>query len=300
MPSVPTLAIAAAALIFIGLSAVVNALFLSSLGRTFVEVVLLAMLSVAADMAKAILPIVLVRSIRLRAVGQTTGAALMLVIVVTLSLTSGTGFAALTRGASTAARDAERLTRSALEQRLRDTDAQLALMPVGLPVAVLEAELAKSVADRRWVQSKSCTETVSVALRQFCAVHLSQSASRSTAMERDRLATYRVELIGRLASGPALSAESDPQASAIAGVFGVDASTLRRLLSIGLAITLELGSVILVLLLTGPAVLHWQDPDTGSAPTPARLPQSSDVARWRRQQGMFGFRARQGASNDNT
>ena len=187
-----------------------------------------------------------------------------------------------------------RVTLGQVTAELRDTDAQLALMPIGLPVAVLDAELGKSLADRRWGQSKSCTEMTSNALRQFCATHFALSASRASAMARDRLANYRAEIIGKLASGPAATTDNDPQAAAIASALGIDASKVRRHLSIGFAITLELGSIILVLLLTGPAVLHWQDPDTGEAPSPARLPQSSDVVRWRRQQGKFGF----GASRD--
>ncbi len=294
MPSLLAVAVGGAALVFIALSATMNALFLSSLGRTALEVTVLAVLSLAADVAKSVLPIVVVRAVALRAWGQAAGAALMLGIVVALSLASGTGFAALTRGASAASRDVERMARAGLETELRDTDAQLALMPIGLPVAVLDAELAKSLADRRLGQSKSCTEMTSNALRQFCATHFALSASRASAMARDRLANYRAEIIGKLASGPAATTDNDPQAAAIASALGIDASKLRRHLSIGFAITLELGSIILVLLLTGPAVLHWQDPDTGKAPSPARLPQSSDVVRWRRQQGKFGF----GASRD--
>lgn len=299
MPSVPTLAIATAALIFIALSAVMNALFLSSFGRTLTEILLLAVLSLAADMAKAALPIVLVRALRLRAFGQVIGAALMLLVVISLSLASGTGFAAMTRGAAAAAHDVERLSRTAKEQELRDVEARLALMPVGLPVAMLDAELARSATDRRWALSKSCTDMASQTSRQFCADHLSKSASRSAATARDRLAMQRSELIAELAAAPPAQTESDPQAVAIADVLGLDASRLRRLLSVALAVTLELGSVILVLLLAGPAVLHWHDTQVGCAPSPARLPQSSDVARWRRQQGRFSFGTQREAGNDN-
>lgn len=297
MPSVPTLAIACATLIFIGLSATMNALFLSSLGRTTVEAGLLATLSLAADVAKATLPVVLVRALALRAWGQMTGAALMLLIVVALSLASGTGFAASTRGAATAARETERMTRSALEQELRDTDAQLALLPVVLPVSVLDAEIAKTVADRRWAQSKSCSDTASNAHRQFCAAYLALSASSASATARARLASTRATLVERLASRPTAPTEADPQAAAIADVLGLDAAWLRRGLSVALAVTLELGSVILVLLLTGPAVLRWHDPIVGSETVPARMPSSSDVVRWRRQNDRFGFGVRREAND---
>lgn len=299
MPSILTLTVAGAALIFITLSATMNAMFLSSLGRTSLEESLLAMLSLAADVAKATLPIVLVRSLTLRAFGQATGAALMLVVVILLSLASGIGFAAMTRGAATAARDVERLARLAKEQELRDVEAQLALMPVGLPVSVLDAQLAQATADRRWNQSKSCSEMTSNAVRQFCAGHLAMSASRSTATARDRLATLRAALLDKLSASAPAHAEKDPQAAAIADVFGLDATRLRRLLSIFLAVTLELGSAILVVLLAGPAVLQWHSQPSVGAAIPAQMPPSSDVARWRRQQDRFGFGPRREANNGN-
>ncbi|RTL70309.1 MAG: hypothetical protein EKK41_12760 [Hyphomicrobiales bacterium] len=299
MPSVPTLAIASAALIFITLSAAMNALFLSSLGRTPVETVMLGVLSLAADTAKAVLPVVFARSIRLRAFGQTIGAALMLVIVMALSLASGTGFAAMTRGAATSAHEAERLSRAAKEQELRAIDARLALMPVGLPVAVIEAEIARASADRRWGLSKSCTDLASAALRQFCAGHLSLTVSLAAASARERISAERAALIIALTSKATTLIDADPQATAVAALTGLDASKIRRLLSVAFAATLELGSVILVLLLTGPAVLKWRDPDAPAELWPARLPQSTDVTRWRRQQGKFGFGMRREASNDN-
>ena len=100
-------AVALAALLFIAVSATMNALFLSSLGRTPIECGLLAAVSLASDIVKAVLPVVIMRAIILRAWVQGGAAALMLAVVVALSLASGTGFAALTRGTVTASRAAQ-------------------------------------------------------------------------------------------------------------------------------------------------------------------------------------------------
>ena len=57
MSSLPTLCIAISAALFIALSATMNALFLSSLGRTAAEASILAVLSIAADMNNPVLPV---------------------------------------------------------------------------------------------------------------------------------------------------------------------------------------------------------------------------------------------------
>jgi hypothetical protein len=92
-----------AALMFIAVSAIMNALFLSSLGRTPLEVGLLAAVSLASDISKAVLPVLMVRAVWLRAWGNAAAAALLLMGVVALSLASGTGFALMrTRNANAA------------------------------------------------------------------------------------------------------------------------------------------------------------------------------------------------------
>ena len=73
-----------AALLFIGVSATMNALFLSSLGRTSLEVGLLAAVSIASDISKAVLPVLMLRSVLLRAWGNVAAAALLLLGVVAL------------------------------------------------------------------------------------------------------------------------------------------------------------------------------------------------------------------------
>ncbi|MGL1446974.1 hypothetical protein ACSTIZ_00510, partial [Vibrio parahaemolyticus] len=74
-----------------------------SLGRGPFEIVVLAAVSVASDVVKAVLPVVLARAVILRAWTHGIVAAVMLAVVIAFSLVSGTGFAALMRGASAAA-----------------------------------------------------------------------------------------------------------------------------------------------------------------------------------------------------
>ena len=157
-----------AALLFIGVSATMNALFLSSLGRTSLEVGLLAAVSIASDISKAVLPVLMVRSVLLRAWGNAAAAALLLLGVVALSLASGTGFAALMRDATTSARGAHSEQIAATRQELREIEARLAALAGSRGAPIIEADIAALHIDRRWQTSKFCTEPNSATARQFC------------------------------------------------------------------------------------------------------------------------------------
>ena len=276
-----------AAVLFIAVSATMNALFLSSLGRTPVEVGLLAAVSIAADVVKAGLPVVIARALVLRAWTHGIVAAVMLVVVIVVSLASGTGFAALTRGAAVATKEASADKLAARQREVRDIEARLEALGQPRPAAVIKAEIAAIQIDRRWQSTKLCTEITSSTARQFCGDVFKQRAELATALERNRLTAERRATRDRIealqtAGG---SAESDPQASAIAALLGVDRTVPRLVMTVSVAVVVELGSVILVLLAIGPTLNGWHEP--GTAPKlpakPAQVPPSPDRAHWHRQ-----------------
>ncbi|MBX9924953.1 MAG: hypothetical protein K2Y05_01220 [Hyphomicrobiaceae bacterium] len=283
-----TFAMASAALLFIALSATVNALFLSSIGRTPVEVALLAALSIAADVAKAGLPVVAVRAAMVRAWGHLVAATLMLALVVMLSLASGIGFAALTRNAATSAREAKAQQVITWRRDLFELDVQLQRLAPGRSVAIVDALLDGLRVDRRWSATKGCTEITSAQARLLCTEVASLNTERVQSVEQARLETLRSTLRQRLAThSEGTIADSDPQSSAIGAVLGIDSATPRRVLSVFLAIVIETGSVLLVFLTLGPALAGWRPPGDGpiTPPQPANIPQANDVARWQRSQG---------------
>ncbi len=281
-------AMASAALLFIVLSATVNALFLSSIGRTPVEVALLAALSIAADVAKAGLPVVAVRAALVRAWGHLIAATLMLSLVIMLSLASGIGFAALTRNAATSVREAKAQQVVTWRRDLIELDVQLQSLAPGRSVAIVDALLDGLRVDRRWAATKGCTEIISTQGRVFCTEAASLNSERAQAVERARLEMLRHTLRGRLATLSDITvAESDPQSSAIGAVLGIDGALPRLVLSVFLAIVIETGSVLLVFLTLGPALAGWRAPGdvAAPAPEPANIPQIGDVARWQRDHG---------------
>ena len=161
--------VAGAALLFIAVSAIMNALFLSSLGRTPAEVALLAAVSIASDMVKAVLPVLIVRAAIVRAWSHGAIASVMLTVVVALSLASGTGFAALTRNASVTARGAQADELAARQKELRDIETGIEGLAPARQAAVVEAEIAGQSIDLRWSMSKSCTDITAASTRKFCA-----------------------------------------------------------------------------------------------------------------------------------
>lgn len=291
MSTLLTLAMAAAAALFVGLSATMNALFLSSLGRTPLEAGILAALSIAGDMTKAVLPVVMMRAAQLGAWAHLAAASLLMLLVVILSLSSGMGFAALTRSGVTAARQTHADQLASLERALRDAQMRLALVAGARPAGVVEADIAVVTLDRRWGVSKSCGEISSPSVRQFCADLLKLRSERVAALEHDRLTAERIVIENKLAArqSEGIATESDPQAAAIAALLGIDVTMPRRALATFMAIVIELGSVILVLLVAGPALAGWRD--LGSVPAPAPVPDnpppSRDVSHWHRHRGAF-------------
>ena len=281
--------LAAAALVFVVVSAVMNALFLSSLGRTRIEAGLLAAVSIAADMTKAALPVVLVRAAALRTWGQAAAAAVMLMSVTALSLASGTGFAALTREAASGIRaaHAERVVARRMEIQRIETRMGLSVTKRGSDV--LGLEVAAAMLDRRWQASNGCAAPASPSSRAFCADVLKLKGTLAEARDRDRLEqelrSARAALDTLLAAD--IGSDNDPQATAIATLFGIERTWPRVMVASSVTIILELGSVLLVLLAAGSALRGAGcRGKTPSAPfVPAEVPHQADRSFWHRQRG---------------
>ena len=280
-------AVAVAAFVFVAVSATMNALFLSSLGRTPTEVALLAAVSLASDVVKAVLPVIMLRAVMIRAWTAGFAATVMLVVVVALSLASGTGFAALTRGAAIVSREgqAERLVTQ--QRDLAEIERRIEALASSRPAAVIEQELNAAALDRRWQSSNACSETSTTSTRLFCTDVLKLRGELATAKEHDKLLEQRqtlrtgIEVLRATGAG----IDADPQSSAIADLLGVDRKLPRVALTTSVAVVLELGSVILVLLMFGRTLRGWREPGTEpkAAPAPAELPMQADRSHWRRQ-----------------
>lgn len=286
MPHVARFIIGLAALMFVGVSATMNALFLSSLGRTSVEAGLLAAISLAADITKLALPVALLRAASQKAWAEMSAAALMLTGVTALSLASGLGFTALTREAAQDARAAHADAVAARRADLQRIAAQLAAIETVRTTNVLTAEIAAARRDRKWQLTQSCSAPTTSAGRVFCAEIAKLETALAEAGERNRLEgeqrQQRAALEALTAAGS--SVDADPQATAIAALLGIERSWPRVALVSSLTVILEVGSVLLVLLATGAALRVprplLREPEPFRA---AEVPMQADRSHWLRQ-----------------
>lgn len=290
MPIVIQVAVASTAALFIAVSAAMNALFLSSLGRTPVEMGLLAAVSIGSDVVKAVLPVLVVRAVIARAWGHCAIAGLLLAIVVALSLASGTGFAALARNSASSTRASQADALMAHQKEFQDVEVAIGRLGTARQTSIIEASIAAQMIDRRWSLSKFCSDVTTASARKFCGELATLRSELAIAVTRDRLTAERRGTRRQIETLQAAGAggENDPQAAAVATLFGVDPSIPRRVLPIAVAVVLELGSVILVLLLAGPTVRRWRDPagtaaDTSDVPAvtiPVSVPHPADMVGW--------------------
>ena len=280
-----------AAFLFIAISASMNAVFLSSFGRSALETGLFAGISVAADAVKAVLPVVLMRALMLRAWGHAAITGGMLVIVVALSLTSGLGFSALTRTNATSARESETAALASRQTDLAAIERQIGALGNGRSAALIEIDIEALRLEPAWLASNGCTRIGTAAARGVCGNALRLRGEHVTATERaglnERQQKLRAE-IERL-RGAGAGTDSDPQAGALALLLGTDRATPRVMLMTALAVVLELGAVILVLIAAQPALHGTPTPTPKPKPEPkpplqpVRVPFSADREHWVRQ-----------------
>lgn len=307
MPFVVQAAIAGAAVVFIAVSAAMNAIFLSSLGQTPTETTLLGAVSLAADLAKAVLPVVIVRAVMVKSWSHGGFAGIMLALLVAMSLASGTGFAALTRTTATANRAALSDQLAARQRELQDAESAIAALHATRQSAVIVADIDARMIEWNWNATKGCTDISGAGNRKFCAGLAVLRAELAAAQTRDRLTAERsgtrasLEALQKAGAGR----EGDPQAAAIAALFKVDPTLPRVILPVSVAVVLELGSVVLVLLWAGPTVRGWKpEPEhasTETKPPPVDIqpppPHPPDPVGWQLQQSRSRLTDNRGGSH---
>jgi hypothetical protein len=270
--------VTAAALAFVVVSGVMNALFLSSLGRTNSELALLAVVSVAADIAKAALPVLILWLWSRKAWAQLSVAVLMLVVLIIVSLASGTGYAAAMRGVAIAKHEAKAEHTERLKSDLVAIERQLEASAPARPVTVIDAEQRVLQLDRLWSATKACTDVTQPASRTFCASVRRLDVERASSEERQRLSDRRDRLREQLGAAAVLdeTADASLQVAAIAELLGFDASRVRQGFSVGTAVVLEFGCVLLLLVVGGtiwtPAPAPPERPPEPEPPAPLEAP----------------------------
>jgi hypothetical protein len=239
-----------AAALFMAVSGTTNGLFLASLGRTPLEAMLYAATSIAADLAKLVLPVFIAWAWMRKRWWIVSSAIVVLAVLIAFSITSGIGFAALTRGSVIAERVAVDQRAAGLEKDLVGIELSRSALVGVRPASVVEEELRALLSDRSWALSAQCAEPKSTTQREFCGSQFRLRAVLATAKEAERLQAESLKLRAELAKLSAIGqgGAPDPQLAAIADLLRADPQTVRLGLVVGLAFVLELGAVALILI----------------------------------------------------
>ena len=250
-----------AALAFIAASGVMNAFFWAGQGHTQTEGYVLATVSVAGDLLKAVLPVLIGWAVISRRWGYVALAAPLFLVLLAAGFVAALGFVAGNRGDVIGGREAKS---ARLEQAARDLanlDGELSRLTGYPPIATLEAELARLEQNPRFASSDRCTNATAQASRDICSAYFEAKGKLGAAIEANRLSSKRGELVAevnRLRAAGAAN-EADPQA----GIFArwlpgkLTTGTVRDGLAVFFAVLVELGAAFGLYLATrhgGPAM----------------------------------------------
>jgi hypothetical protein len=233
-----------AAGILLAVSAAMNYRFGFSLGKTATDGQIYGLASAAADCFKALIPFFFFAALRNRMWSQAIAAALVWTVVVTYSMTSALGHAALNRLDSTGQRASEAAAYKDLRADSKRAQEQLAWIPAHRPGETVAAEVNVLKAQRQWTLTKECTQITGKAGRDFCQQFHKLNAELGSAQQSEKLETRIADIGSKLAKagGGTVMAEADPQASVLAKISGLDISTVQTALTIFVALLIEVGS----------------------------------------------------------
>lgn len=242
-----------AAVVLIAASAAMNAEFWSGQGETERAAMILAAVSIATDIAKALLPIYIDRAIAARRFAFATVCSGAFVVFVAASLIAAVGFVAQNRSkvaGSTAAISAEhRLAKAELD----DVDGKIALLPSYPPIAQLRADLESKKHHPRWRSSDGCSNATAMRSMAFCSDYKAAVGQLDAAVARARLEkrrdTLRDEVVRLTRAGA--TQDATPQVTMLAKLASLftplgSASNVEFWLVLFTAILVEAGAAFML------------------------------------------------------
>lgn len=238
------------ALVLVGASATMNALFSFSLGRTSVEGTILCSVSLAVDVMKALLVVFIAWAARDGRKGFIAVGSCVFMLFTVASLLQSMGFVALNRSTVADDQSTRALRQSESRKALEEMERQRRTLGSHRPLAVMDVLLAGLAISPHWVASIECSRPASSAARSFCQSAIALKAEAATAREAVRLDTMIGELRGQHAMQEATTSP-DPQARLLADAFGLSVDQVRRLLMGLIAVVVELASSLGIYLATG-------------------------------------------------
>jgi hypothetical protein len=233
-----------AAGVLLAVSAAMNYRFGFSLGKTALDGQIYGMASAAADCFKALVPFFLFAAIRNRMWSQALAAALVWFVVTGYSMTSALGHAALNRLDTTGQRAVDAANYKDLRADAKRAQDQLGWIPQHRPADTVLSDISGLKDQRLWTTTTGCTEITGKIGREFCQQYHKLGAELASAQEAQKLEGRIAEISAKLAkvTGGTVMAEADPQASVLARMTGMEVASVQTVLTIFVALLIEIGS----------------------------------------------------------
>lgn len=242
-----------AALVMCAVSAAMNWLFLSSLGKSPLEGQVLGAASAAADVLKALLPFFIAWSWQAGRFVAAGAGSLAFVFLTGFSFLSAIGFAADNRLVLVDRRDDVSAAYARVQRDLASSESQRSALPAHRPPAVVAEEIERHRQNRRWTATKECAEATEPQSRDYCAAFFALRAEFAAGQERARLTSAMAALQSEAAQLRQQGAgqERDPQAALLSRILGWEQDTVRLALIIAVALLVEIGASLGLFLASG-------------------------------------------------
>lgn len=242
-----------AALVMCGVSAAMNYLFLSSLGKTALDGHVLGAASASADVLKALLPFFIAWSWQARRFIAAAAGSLAFAFFAVFSLLSAIGFVADNRGVLVQARNEISGEYIRVQDMRTYAETQHKALPAYRAGDIVMQEIERHRQNRRWISTSACTDATEELSREYCAAYFSLRAELSSSEEAKRLTSEIKSLDAQLARLRTKGAgqDSDPQVSLLSRMTGEDKDAVRLALIIAVALLVEIGATLGLFLASG-------------------------------------------------
>jgi hypothetical protein len=251
-------------------SVVTNARFGWTLGASPLDRAAYAAASVAIDVFKVSLPLLAMPLLAKRHRALAACAFAMWFGCITWSANAALGFVATTRGETVAQRIADAKARTGWEATVERAEREMARLAHRRPAALVRADLnAAAVVGSVWQRSKHCTDITLDESRAACAEVLRLRQELAIAEVAEGLESKVAASRAQLTTVSVVGADADPQAAALASLFGIDQAHIRPGIALLLAFLLEAGSALGFAIIAS-ATKGFIPPATPNHPSPRK------------------------------
>jgi len=235
---------ALAALVLLAVSAAMNYLFLSSLGKSPLEGHVLGAASASADLLKAVLPFLILWAWRAGRISVALPGLLVWMVFSVFSLLSAIGFAAGNRETIRDTRTANAQRYETLRSDLKAAQDERDRLPGHRAAEIVAEAIQSHKQHRRWTSTEGCKDATVPDSRAYCRDYFALRAELAAA-ERSAVLTERIQGLraqARVLREAGGAREPEPQVGLLARLFGLQRDPVRLGLIMLIAGLVELGS----------------------------------------------------------